>query len=369
MHGRIGCGEISCNFRVTLPSYSGYIVSLAAPQRQDTNPANTAGTAGNWRIVCSKETNRTFQGKTHRQAENVNVVMDWDKLRIFHLVAEAGSFTHAGELMNISQSAVSRQVSALERKLKVALFHRHARGLILTEQGELLYRTTQEVFTKLANAEILLSDSKDRPSGELRVTTTRGLGTGWLTPRLAEFINLYPDIHLTLLLMDDELDLTMREADVAIRFNEPTQNDLVRRRMFTAHYHGYASTEYIKKYGNPRNFADLGNHRVLTYGGAPTVLKQINTLEYLSHNGHAGREPVLRINSVYAVKEAVLAGIGVAVLPDYVARDEAELVEVLASADMPVLDTYFVYPEEMKNSKRVQVFRDFLIGKSREWSF
>lgn len=295
--------------------------------------------------------------------------MDWDKLRIFHLVAEAGSFTHAGELMNISQSAVSRQVSALERKLKVPLFHRHARGLILTEQGELLFRTTQEVFTKLANTEIMLSDSKDRPSGELRVTTTRGLGTGWLTPRLAEFLNLYPDIQLTLLLYDDELDLSMREADVAIRFIEPTQNDLVRRRMFTAHYHGYASTEYVKKYGNPRNFAELKMHRVLSYGGTPTILKQINALEYLNQNGHGAREPVLRINSVYAVKEAVMAGIGVAVLPDYVARDEAELVEVLCEAEMPALDTFFVYPEEMKNSKRVQVFRDFLIAKAREWAF
>ncbi len=295
--------------------------------------------------------------------------MDWDKLRIFHLVAEAGSFTHAGELMNISQSAVSRQVSALERKLKVSLFHRHARGLILTEQGELLFRTTQEVFTKLANTEIMLSDSKDRPSGELRVTTTLGLGTGWLTPRLADFIKLYPDIQLKVLLFDDELDLTMREADVAIRFSEPTQNDLVRRKLFTAHYHVYASTEYVKKYGNPKSFTDLGNHRVLTYGGVPNILKQINTLEFVARNGHGLREPVLRVNNVYALMQAVLAGIGLAVLPDYVARDQSELVEVLSDADMPVLDTYFVYPEDMKNSKRVQVFRDFLIAKAREWSF
>ena len=110
--------------------------------------------------------------------------MDWDKLRIFHAAAEAGSFTHAGEALSISQSAVSRHISALERDLNVPLFHRHARGLVLTEQGELLYRTAQEVFSKLATTQILLADSRGKPSGELKVTTTRALGTGWLTPRL-----------------------------------------------------------------------------------------------------------------------------------------------------------------------------------------
>ena len=96
-------------------------------------------------------------------------MMDWDKLRIFHAVAEAGSFTHAGELLNLSQSAVSRQISALEESLNVPLFHRHARGLILTEQGELLYRTAHEVFAKLAMAEAQLERKKaNQPSGWLR---------------------------------------------------------------------------------------------------------------------------------------------------------------------------------------------------------
>ncbi len=295
--------------------------------------------------------------------------MDWDKLRIFHAAAEAGSFTHAGEALNISQSAVSRQVSALERDLKVPLFHRHARGLILTEQGELLFRTTREVFAKLANAEIMLADSKDKPSGELRVTTTLGLGTGWLTPRLGEFIKLYPDIRLHLLLFDEELDLSMREADVAIRFQEPTQNDLIRRKLFTVHYHVYASIDYVRKVGNPKSMDDLDKHRILTYGGVPNPLKQINWLETAGRNGLGLREPALRINNIYAIKQAVLNSIGIAVLPDYIARDDPELVEVLTEAEMPVLDTYFVYPEEMKNSKRVKVFRDFMVAKAKEWSF
>ena len=116
--------------------------------------------------------------------------MDWDKLRIFNAAAEAGSFTHAGDTLNMSQSAVSRQVSALEQELGVPLFHRHARGLILTEQGELLARTAKDVVMKLEATRAKLVDSKGQPSGDLRVTTTVGLGSSWLAWRVNEFLDL-----------------------------------------------------------------------------------------------------------------------------------------------------------------------------------
>jgi len=298
--------------------------------------------------------------------------MDWDKLRIFHAAAEAGSFTHAGEVLHMSQSAVSRQVSALERELSAPLFHRHARGLVLTEQGELLYRTAQEVFMKLASAETLLTDSRGKPRGDLRVTTTIALGVHWLTPRLHEFMTLYPDIRLQLVLNDDELDLGMREADVAIRFQPPTQNDLIRRKLFVVHNHVYASLEYVKTYGAPRTLADLENHRILTYGGiVPPHIRLVNWLETAGRaNGAAPRTPALQINSMLGLKEAVRRGLGLAFLPDYVARDDQRIVAVLDAEDsLPNFETYFVYPEEMKASKRIEVFRDFLVAKAREWAF
>ena len=297
--------------------------------------------------------------------------MDWDKLRIFHAAAEAGSFTHAGETLNMSQSAVSRQVSALERELNAALFHRHARGLVLTEQGELLYRTAQDVFMKLASAEILLSDSRGKPSGDLKITTTVALGTIWLTPRLGEFMSLYPDIRVQLILNDEELDLGMREADIAIRFQPPSQNDLIRRKLFTVHNHVYASLDYVKKYGAPRTLADLDRHRCLTYGGtAPPHLRRINWLETAGRENGVSRVPALQINNVLGLTEGVRRGLGIAVLPDYVAKDDARIVAVLDGEEgVPAFDTYFVYPEEMKASKRVDVFRDFMVAKAREWSF
>src|SRR6266540_4372702 len=205
--------------------------------------------------------------------------MDWDKLKIFHVVAEAGSFTHAGEQLGLSQSAVSRQVSALEQELNVPLFHRHARGLILTEQGDLLYRTAHDVFMKLEAARTKLTDSREKPNGELRVNTTAGIGVHWLTPRLGEFFDLYPDIRINLITSDEELDLAMREADVAIRLRQPTQPDLIQRKLFSMHFHAYASPEYLKRSGTPRSLEDLDRHRIMVLGGnAPNYLQDVHSV-------------------------------------------------------------------------------------------
>ena len=179
------------------------------------------------------------------------MALDWDKLRVFHAAAEAGSFTHAAETLHLSQSAISRQVSALEHDVGVALFHRHARGLVLTEQGEMLFRTAHDVLMKLETIKSRLTETKDRPSGVLRVTTTVGLGAGWLTERVQEFIELYPEISLQLILANEELDLTMRQADCAIRLRQPQQPDLIQRRLFTVHFHLYAAPSYVAKFGKP----------------------------------------------------------------------------------------------------------------------
>jgi DNA-binding transcriptional LysR family regulator len=294
-------------------------------------------------------------------------MMDWDKLRIFHAVAEAGSFTHAGEALNLSQSAVSRQISALEESVSVPLFHRHARGLILTEQGELLYRTAHEVFAKLAMAEAQLSESKDRPKGQLKVTTTVALGSTWLTPRMGEFLEVYPDVTVDLLLDDRELDLSMREADVAIRMAPPRQPELIQRHLMTVHMHVYASPTYIKRYGLPKSADELENHKVIVYGEEtrPPV-PDTNWLLRLGVKGEGRRRPCLTVNNVYAIQRAAEAGLGLAALPEFIVLGNSNLVRVLPEIEGPRIDAYFVYPEELRNSKRIQVFRDFLLRKVAE---
>jgi len=297
--------------------------------------------------------------------------MDWDKLKVFHAAAEAGSFTHAGEQLGLSQSAVSRQVSALEQELNVSLFHRHARGLILTEQGELLHRTAHDVFMKLEAARAKLTDSKERPNGELKVSTSPGIGLHWLTPRLGEFIDLYPDIHITLITSDEELDLAMREADVAIRLRQPTQPDLIQRKLFSVRFHAYASPEYLKRFGTPKTLDDLDKHRVLLLGGTvvPNYFENRRWLMEVARNGKGPRVPILTINNILGVQRACQRGIGIALLPDYLVEENGGLVQLFGESDTVSLDAYFAYPEELKSVARVQVFRDFLVAKAQRWHF
>lgn len=296
--------------------------------------------------------------------------MDWDKLRIFHAVAEAGSFTHAGEQLNLSQSAVSRQISALEESLNVPLFHRHARGLILTEQGELLYRTAHEVFGKLAMTEALLTESKDRPKGVLKVTATVAFGSTWLAPRMREFMEVYPDIELHLVLADRELDLSMREADVAIRMTPPRQADLIQRHVLTVHMQAYAAASYVKKMGMPKTPEELDKHRLIVYGEdeRPPV-PDTNWLLRVGRPPGDPRRPAMSINNVYGILQAVQSGAGIAALPEFMVQGSSELVRVLPELEGPQIDAYFVYSEELRATKRIAVFRDFLLRKVADSTF
>jgi DNA-binding transcriptional LysR family regulator len=296
--------------------------------------------------------------------------VDWDKLRIFHAVAEAGSFTAAGNDLGLSQSAVSRQISTLEDDLKTKLFNRHARGLVMTEQGEMMYRTAHEMSTRFDAARTRLTDSRDKPFGAIKITTTVGLGSMWLTPRIKEFSELYPDISIELLLSNTELDLATREADIAIRLRQPIQSSLIQRRLFIVHNHTYASIEYLKRYGTPKTLEDLDDHKIITYGHQiPSYLTAMNLLETAGLPEHNLRRVTLSINNVHGIKLAVRHGIGLAVMPDYIADGEPNFVRIMTDLEIPDLDAYFVYPEELRNSKRIAVFRDFLVAQARQWSF
>ena len=296
--------------------------------------------------------------------------MDWDKLRVFHAVAEAGSFTHAGEQLNLSQSAVSRQISALEESLKVPLFHRHARGLILTEQGEVLHRTAREIFAKLSMTEALLTESKEKPKGPLKVTATFAFGSTWLVPRMQEFMALYPDIQLTFLIDDHELDLAMREADVAIRMQPPRQPDLVQRHLLSIRVHVYGSADYLARNGVPQTVSDLKNHVLIAYppsGHAP--FPNTGWLLRLAAAEGAGEARTFLVNNTYAIYRAVQSGVGLAALPDFMVADRPNFIRVLPEVAAPEVEAFFVYAEELRHSKRIAVFRDFLVKKVAEASF
>ena len=293
-------------------------------------------------------------------------MIDWDRVRIFHAVAAAGSFTRAADRLGLSQSAISRQMGALEETIGTPLFHRHARGLILTEQGEILLETANDVARRIATVETTLSEVRNEAAGHLRVNTTVGLGTVWLTSHLYGFRERYPDITLELVVSDSDVDLAMREADVAIRLQRPTQPDLVQKRLMTVHTHIYGSARYLTANGKPATVADLDGHSLIAYG--QQWQPPVPSLNWILAAGRddddlQSRKPSVTINNVFGMLRACEEGLGLASLPDYLSGTAATLERVLPEIEGPSFTAYFVYPEELRASKRVAVFRDFLLEK------
>ncbi|GAA0293259.1 LysR family transcriptional regulator [Rhodovulum strictum] len=290
--------------------------------------------------------------------------MDWDKLRIFHAVADAGSLTHAGETLHLSQSAVSRQIRALEDSLGSTLFHRHARGLILTEQGELLFDATTAMSKRLEAAVARIRDSVEEVFGELRVTTTTGFGSLWLAKRLPILYERYPELRIDLMLSEQVLDLPMREADVAIRMKEPSQADLIRLRLMSVRMQLYSVQSYLDEHGTPASLDDLATHRLICQNTSTAQVSAGARLvqELLAHPIRS----TLTVNNYFGVLQAVLNGLGIGVLPDYVTEDHPQLVRVLPAIESNEVPVFLAYPEELRASRRIAAFREFITEQITE---
>ena len=296
--------------------------------------------------------------------------MDWDKLKIFHAVAEAGSFTNATVNLNLSQSAISRQIQSLEQDLKTQLFERHARGLALTENGEYLYKTAHEVISKLKDVETTLGDQKNKPSGKLTVTTVVSFGTIWLTPRIQEIMKLNPEIEIELIFDDKELDLSTRHADIGIWMRRPKQLNYIQKKLIDINYHIYGSTKYLEKNGYPKSINDLNKHQFISYGkGMPSPVFNPDWVLKLGLKDYKKRKPIMKVNSVYGLLLAVQSGVGLAALPDYITISVPNIVKVLPHIEGPRTEAHFVFPQSLKKVVRVQAFRNFLYSKISEWKF
>jgi len=284
--------------------------------------------------------------------------MDWDRLRIFHAVADAGSLTHAGDVLHLSQSAVSRQIRSLEDELNATLFHRHARGLILTEQGELLFDATRHMAKRLDAAAARIRDSEEEVFGELRVTTTIGFGSLWLAPRLPALYEKYPNLKIDLMLEERVLDLPMREADVAIRMKEPSQADLIRKRLMNIRMRLYASPQYLEQNGVPQTLEDLRDHRLISQNATAAQVSSGALLvrELMSYEIGS----FLTVNNYFGVLQGVIHHLGIGVLPDYLTQDFPNLVRVLDNVESNDVPVFLAYPEELRQSKRIEAFREFV---------
>jgi len=296
--------------------------------------------------------------------------MDWDKLKIFYAVARAGSLTGASKTLNLSQSVISRHISNLEESLSTPLFRRHARGLVLTEQGEILFETAEDISQKIVRTEEKIHNTRDLPEGALKVTVSEFIGCTWLVPKIARFRQKYPKIQLSIVMDDKFLNLNMKEADAAIRLAAPQAADLVQRQLTTIHFHVCASKDYLDEYGRPKNLKELEDHYLIGYpkdGEVP--FENPNWLLDKAGVDSDTKHRVLRMNSMSAIQEAVLTGGGIAALPHYLIEQNKKLEIILPKVNPPSVDMYFVYSNEQKNSKRTELFRDFLLKNVKDTSF
>ena len=294
--------------------------------------------------------------------------MDWDKLKIFHAVAEAGSFTNATINLNLSQSAISRQIQSLEQDLKVQLFERHARGLTLTENGEYLFKTAHDVISKLKEVESTLGDQKNKPTGKLTITTVRSFGTHWLTPRIQEFMTLNPEIEIELIFDDKELDLSTRQADIGIFMRRPKQLNYIQKKLVNIKYYIYGSNKYLEKHSMPKTINDLNKHKLISFGkGAPSPVYDPDWALKLGVKDGKKRKPVMKVNSVMGLLLAVESGVGLAALPEYLVSNSNNIIKVLPNSEGPITEAHFVYPQSLKNTARITVFRNFLFSKIGDW--
>ncbi len=291
--------------------------------------------------------------------------MDWDKLRSFHAAAEAGSLTAAGERLGISQSAVSRQIAALEEQLGVSLFQRHARGLVLTDSGHTLHRSTGQMAAAAMTAGSALRDQQETPQGQLVITAPVAFGSTWLVPRLGSFMEAYPDLHLDLHLDDREYDLLKLEAECAIRLWAADKADLIQRKLASVATNLYAAPTYLEQHGTPHTADDLDRHRIIGYRDdrAPLQMQVMNWARQFGRDDRPPREAALEVNNVFAMLRAVQAGLGIADVPDYMAATIPGLVRIMPGHTGPSFDLYFIYPSDLRRSNRISAFRDFLTSQ------
>ena len=291
--------------------------------------------------------------------------MDWDKLRVFRIIAEAGSFTHGGERLNLSQSAVSRKIKSLEKELGATLFSRHARGLVLTSEGELLLDTVRSVFSQLENTKALVSESSgNHLSGIVKLACSNAFGTMWLSSRMHEFQKQYPDIRTHMVLTDQSVNFSMREADIAVSFHSNYDSDIVKHHLMKYHIQAFSSVEYINRMGEPKKVEELDKHQIISFGEENALpALGANWLTTAGKPPGVMREPRLVIPSAIGIIHAIRSGFGIGTVAEYIAVDYPDLIRVIKDEPVPEINATVQYPEQFKNSPRIMAVRDFLMDK------
>lgn len=287
-------------------------------------------------------------------------------LAVFIAVVEARSFTAAAHRLGIAKSVVSKYVTRLEDRLGVRLLHRTTRRLSLTEAGERLHQRCARALEDIEEAERDVSSHQERPRGRLRVAAPMSFGLLHLAPALPEFLREHPLVKIDLRLDDRPEDVIAGGIDVALRIADLADSSLVARRLTTIRFVTVASPEYLRRQGTPRHPRELGQHSCLVYTVRPNVWRYLDTSQ---KEIAISVEGALQANNSLALREALVAGIGIALTPSFVVGEElrnGRLVPVLSDFGTHTRELYAILPERKYLTPKTRAFVEFVAHRFRD---
>ena len=293
--------------------------------------------------------------------------MKWDRLRLFNIVAQTRNITEASYILQMSQSALSRQMKALEHELGVKLLLRNSDGISLTKAGNRLYSSVQVLASDISKTHNQLLQDMDVPSGRLNVTATNAFGALWVAPRMSKFKIAYPEISVALSLRDSEPRVTNFNSDVEVRMTPSSSQDDVQIKLADCRYKIFASKDYLKVNGLPKTTKDLDDHKIISYGEdaqPPIDRHRLNWLLTIGKENKRPRKPIFEVSSIYGIAKATEVGMGIASLPDWMEFEMIELIEILPQLEGPKMSISLCYNYELRNDSRIKAFKDFMLQEA-----
>ncbi len=300
--------------------------------------------------------------------------MDWDRLKTFYTVASLGSLSAAEQVLHITQSALSRQISQLEHEMKMRLFERHSRGLKLTEAGNMLFPTVERVYLELIAAHVTLTERRDLAEGDLTVITQRGFGSFWLIPYLEEFRKRYPAINLSLI-SDEHADTnhTLQEG-VYVQistYSARPGSGFISHHLCSYRRYFFGGKNYIAQHGAPSCVDEIDGHSLIGYSKStflPDEERAVNVLLYAGRPASKPRRCDFLVDDAHSNLVAMQNNLGLTATPFYLARSVPEAVEIdikgIPAEYLIPNSKYLVYPEYLKDFERIRVFKEFTQEKA-----
>lgn len=281
----------------------------------------------------------------------------WDFYRTFLAVLQQGSLSAAARDLGLTQPTVGRHIDALETAVGAELFTRSQQGLIPTDAALALKPYAETLASTTAALLRAASGSSDRANGTVRISASEVMGAEVLPPILAELLASYPELIVELSASDTVEDLLQREADIAVRMVEPTQDALLSRHIGIIPLGFFAHRRYLERYGTPENIEDLQRHKLIGFDRQTAYIRMMRK-----------RYPIFdsitfafRSDHTIAQHNALRAGLGISFLHVPLARRDADLVRLLPEFELP-LDTWVVMHENLKTSPRCRVTFDALVA-------